>query len=204
MPSLSDAVAGYKIERGLTVELADLTPYPGNANLGNVEAVADSIAQHGQYRPLVVQASTGYVLAGNTTLKALQKLKRGAAVIDRLHVSDEQAAKINLVDNRSRDLATYDAQALAEQLANLGGDFTGTGYDQAAYDRVLEGLEGMGEGDPGSDLLEPDDAGTDAYDGAQFGVIVMCRDEEHQAAIYERLGELQGELDHLELRVVTV
>ena len=61
----------------LTVErikLGDLRPLPGNARRGDVDAIVDSLRRNGQFRPLVVQRSTGYVLGGNHTLQAAQRL----------------------------------------------------------------------------------------------------------------------------------
>jgi hypothetical protein len=50
--------------------LADLQHYPGNARRGDTEAIAESLAVNGQFRPLAVQASTSYVLTGNHTMDA--------------------------------------------------------------------------------------------------------------------------------------
>lgn len=58
--------------------------YPLNPRRGDVNAIADSLQHHGQYRPIVVQKSTNFVLAGNHTLKAARKLgwTRIAATFD--------------------------------------------------------------------------------------------------------------------------
>jgi hypothetical protein len=106
----------------------ELSPHPKNPRVGDVEAIADSLRAHDQYRPIVVQAATGHVLAGNHTLKAAKSL--GWTNIDAvvLDVDDEQALKILLVDNKSGDDSTYDNQLLLEVLGDLP-DLEGTGYD---------------------------------------------------------------------------
>lgn len=184
-----------------TVRLDTLEHWPGNARRGDTEAVAASLEAHGQYRPLLVQKSTRRVIAGNHTMRALGELGRSDALVDFIDVDDEQGGRINLVDNRTQDLASYDNTALAEQLAGLGGDFDGTGYDQADYDALLDTL-GAGDSD---ELIGPEDAPDDAY-GSQFGVIVMCRSEDHQQTVFDILAKLRDteELDALELKVVTV
>jgi len=183
------------------VPLTDLAPWPGNARQGDVDAVRESLRTHGQYRPLVVQKQTMRVIAGNHTLRALEAEGRSHALIDVLDVSDEQAARINLVDNRSQDLASYDNQALAAQLASLGGDLDGTGYDQQAYDALIDSLGDMTP-DDGDEVLEPP-ADEDEHSN-QYGVIVTLPSEQAQEQAYDRLRELAPELDALDVKVVTV
>lgn len=88
---------------------------------------------HGQYRPLVVQRSSGVVLAGNHTLLALRALGHPEAMVTYVDVDNDEALRILLVDNRLSDLAAYDDAALIEILAELaaGTDLglTGTGFD---------------------------------------------------------------------------
>ncbi|MCI3150209.1 hypothetical protein ELQ39_00060 [Streptomyces sp. GB4-14] len=56
------------------VLLPRLRPYPGNAKIGNVPKILESLCRNGQYRSLVVREhddGTLTVLAGNHTLQAL-------------------------------------------------------------------------------------------------------------------------------------
>lgn len=143
--------------RSEVVAIDSLTPYPGNARKGDLALLASSLKFHGQYRDIVVQESTGYVLAGNHTLLAAQELgwdSIGACFID---VDDEQARKIVLVDNRSNDVAGYDIPSLAELLREVDG-LDGTGFDDNAFADVMAALnEGFGVGkdkDDAPPLLE--------------------------------------------------
>lgn len=113
----------------VAVPIADLEPYPGNPRRGNVQAIVESLEAHGQFRPIVVQASTNYILAGNHTVQAAQQL--GWTEIDAwvLDVDDDDAKRILLADNRTSDLGFYDDGDLLGLLSALEGDLIGTGYD---------------------------------------------------------------------------
>jgi site-specific DNA-methyltransferase (adenine-specific) len=144
----------------VSIPLDDVQPHPSNPRRGDVAAIAESLLIHGQYRPIVVQKSTGYVLAGNHTWKGARRLRdnntsgwdRIDAVI--LDVDDVEAKRIMLVDNRSADLGTYDDGVLAELLRDLP-DLSGTGYDEAALDEILDRL--ADEEPVGDVLTDPDD-----------------------------------------------
>jgi DNA modification methylase len=122
------------------VPVADLKPYPGNARRGDVELVAESLRENGQYKPIVVQESTGYVLAGNHTLQAAIAEGWSEILATFVEVDDDRARKINLVDNRSNDVAGYDDEALAELLRELDGDLSGTGFEQVDVDALMAEL----------------------------------------------------------------
>ena len=129
-----------------------LVPYPGNPRVGNVAAIAESLRVNGQYRPIVVRRETNEVLAGNHTLKAAQSLGWDtvkATIVE--GITDEQAARIVLADNRYADLGAYDDTALVTLLNNVGS-LSGTGYDQAYLDDLLASLH-----DEPAQLTDPDD-----------------------------------------------
>lgn len=123
-----------------TLPTKNLTTYHHNPRKGNINAIAESLHTNGQYRPIVVNKGTHTgrpyeVLAGNHTLKAALKLHEegrddytniDAYVID---VTEEQAKKIVLADNRTSDLATYDQEHLVELLTSLD-DVVGTAWDE--------------------------------------------------------------------------
>lgn len=108
------------------VALSKLKPYPRNPRRGDVAAIAASLRAHGQYRALVVNKD-GTVLAGNHTPAALEEIGAKDALCHYVDVSEHEAAKIVLADNRTNDLASYDEAELAELLSSLP-DLDGTGY----------------------------------------------------------------------------
>ena len=124
-----------------SVAISSLTAYPTNPRRGDIDAIASSLTAHGQYRPIVVQASTKFVLAGNHTLKAAKKLgwkKIKAVLVD---VDENTAKKIVLADNRLTDLAGYNEPLLKSLLQALP-ELDGTGFTQSeveTLDRLISG-----------------------------------------------------------------
>jgi ParB-like chromosome segregation protein Spo0J len=137
-----------------SVAISSLTPYPTNPRRGDIDAIASSLTAHGQYRPIVVQASTKFVLAGNHTLKAAKKLgwKKIKAVL--VEVDEDTAKKIVLADNRLTDLAGYNEPLLKSLLQALP-ELDGTGFTQSeveTLDRLISGDQKESEG--GSSLKD--------------------------------------------------
>ena len=118
-----------------------LKEYPGNARRGNISVLAQSLKANGQYRPIVVQKSTNYVLAGNHLLRAAKSI--GMDKIDAVFIecTDEQALRIVLADNRTADLGDYNDELLKNLLKELE-DLEGTGYTEADLEE-LEKLAGV-------------------------------------------------------------
>lgn len=170
------------------VELDSLREYPGNARRGNVEVVRESLRAHGQYRPIVVQASTRFILAGNHTAKAAREEGWSHVLVTWVDVDDDAARKINLVDNRSNDLAGYDDEMLAQLLTDLGGDFDGTGFTHEDYSQLLDGLSAA---DP--DDVPPVRGGeprTEPGDIWQLGDhVLICGDALDEDCYAELLGD---------------
>jgi ParB-like chromosome segregation protein Spo0J len=120
------------------VEVGRLKLHPKNARRGDVDAIAASLERFGQVKPLIVQRSTGYVVAGNHTLQAAQKLGWSEVSILVKDLSDEEATAYLIADNRTADKATYDDEALYELLGGL--DLTGTGYDDEAVGLLADAV----------------------------------------------------------------
>lgn len=128
----------------LEVSVHELQLHPRNVRQGDVGAIAESLKQNGQYRPIVVQKSTGYVLAGNHTLKAAKALGWETVAATFVDVDDDAALRILLVDNHTNDLAHYDETELSELLKELTESergLEGTGYDVEELDDLLRELE---------------------------------------------------------------
>lgn len=107
-----------------TIELDQLTPDPNNARKHdekNLNAIAESLTQFGQRKPIVITAAN-VVVAGNGTLEAAQRL--GWKDITCVRVpndwSPEQIKAFALADNRTAELASWDKDVLNQQLEELG------------------------------------------------------------------------------------
>lgn len=173
------------------IPLDELTPFPGNARRGKVGVITESLRRNGQYRSLIVrEVENGpmVVLAGNHTMQALIdhgpgkcEFGRASDPADRcalcgdgarskatarceIYQCDDAAARrINIVDNRSSDLATDDEEAMAELLTALEGDYAGTGYTDDEVAAIIGSMDSVDAGDPVD--LEADNA-ADALDTA--------------------------------------
>lgn len=122
------------------VPIEKVRQHPTNPRKGNVPAIRESIAENGFFGSVVVQRSTGYILAGNHRYEAA--LLEDAAVIPVAYadVDDEQALRILLADNRTNDVASYNDEGLAELLEHLASTdegLAGTGYDEASMQELL-------------------------------------------------------------------
>lgn len=133
-----------------------LRHHPRNPNQGDVGAIYESIQANGFYGALVVQRSTGYVLAGNHRLKAAREAGLDSLPVAYVDVDDERALRILLADNRTGELARRDPESLTLLLAELaqgGGGLDGTGYDLDDLDDLLSDLgEPLDLGDPLQDV----------------------------------------------------
>jgi hypothetical protein len=133
-----------------TVPISELTPHPENARLGDVAAIKESLQRFSQVRPIVVQRSTGYVVAGNHTMKAAAELGWTEIAAVRIDLSDDEALAYLLADNRLGDKGTYDDAALAKALEKLmlAGQLAGTGYSPDDVDDLLSSMDAMPEVEP--------------------------------------------------------
>jgi DNA modification methylase len=134
-----------KIER---IKIAELRLDPNNARKhddANLEAIAGSLTQFGQRKPIVISQDLT-VVAGNGTLTAARTL--GWTEIEAVRVpADWDADRIKafaLADNRTAELAAWDQQVMASQLLELqesGFDIEEFGFElqQPAVD--LESIE---------------------------------------------------------------
>lgn len=113
------------------VRLGDLRPHPENANLGDVEAVRESLDLYGQWRPVVARpmgdGEPMQVLIGHTMLRAAQALRWDRIAVHERPADDDEARRILAIDNHTRDLAQTDEAALVRLLSSLD-TLDGTSY----------------------------------------------------------------------------
>jgi len=121
-----------------TVKLSILKQYNNNPRIGNVDLIAESLEENGQFRPLVVNKDN-VILAGNHTYLAMKQLKWKTCDVFYVDVDEKEARKIVLVDNRLSDLASYDGTLIANMLGDLqeAGELKGTGFNADDVDDVL-------------------------------------------------------------------
>lgn len=167
------------------VPLDQIQEHPRNPRRGDVATIARSIESNGWYGAVLVQRSTGYILAGNHRYQAAQAQGLARLPVLWLDVDDALALRILLADNRTSDLATNDEEVLREllaQIAHTDGTLDGTGYSSADLARLLEEV-GLPEQMPGCDQSE------ELSD--QFHILIECRSEAEQTELLRRL-EAEG------------
>lgn len=104
-----------------------LKEHPSNPRRGDLERIQESIEHNGFYGTLVVQRSTGFILAGNHRFRAARNLGYTEFPVAWVDVTEDEAHRIMLADNRTGDVADYDNEALLALLTDLDGS-DGTGY----------------------------------------------------------------------------
>ena len=122
-----------KIEQ---VPVEKLTFDPSNARKhsdANLAAIAESLKQFGQRKPIVVNAEN-VIVAGNGTVEAARLL--GLTDVDVVRVpkdwSADQVKAFALADNRTAELAEWNPEVLSAQLLELdeaGFDVEALGFD---------------------------------------------------------------------------
>lgn len=126
------------------IDLDSIKPHPKNVRQGNVGAIYESAALNGFWGAMIVQRSSGHVLAGSHRYQALKADGQRQGPVIYLDVDDDQAERIMLNDNRSVDDSTYDQVGLARLLAEIyerSGTLMGTGYEADDLDNILTDLE---------------------------------------------------------------
>lgn len=156
------------------VATSALRLHPDNPNEGDVGAITESIATNGFYGALIVQRSTGYVIAGNHRLIAAVDQGIDTVPVIWLDVDDEQAARLLVADNRLTRIGMFVDEPLKRILTNLAMTevgLAGTGFDGDDLDDMMR------------EAAEP----LERNRIKRFKVSVRCDDADHQAEVLNQL-----------------
>jgi ParB-like chromosome segregation protein Spo0J len=151
----------------------NVVPHPENANNGDIQKLDESIDMTGFYAPIVVQASSGYILAGNHRWEVMKARGEQTIPVVYVDVTDVEAKRIMVADNRITRLGEDDPAILAgllEQIAETDEGLLGTGFDASYLQNLLEGLDEKVEFEP-----EPSGEGG-AAGGAMYHTFPMTDD----------------------------
>ena len=140
---VEEAVANSKDLDQRMVRTTDKTikHHPDNPRVGDVESIKASIDANGFLAPIVIQSSTGYIVAGNHRWRAAKDLGLDMVPAIFADITEQQARSFMLADNSSSDKATYNEQVLAKLLGDFEEDFgidalAGTGYSKNEADKI--------------------------------------------------------------------
>jgi len=98
----------------LVLDPANVRRHPAK----NLDAIKASLTRFGQQRPVLVNAK-GIIIAGNGTVIAAKALGWDHINIVRTELDGSEATAYAIADNRTAELAEWDDDALAQQLAAL-------------------------------------------------------------------------------------
>lgn len=150
----------------LVVPVDSLTPDPKNArrhSQRNLEAIDKSLDSFGQVKPIVVWHDT--VIAGNGFLSVAKQ--RGMTEVAVVRVPDEwteaKARAYAVADNRTAELAEWDADILVEVYDSLSGDglLDSLGFDD---DDILTFRDLATDGESSDFIAAHDDSNPDESD----------------------------------------
>lgn len=104
--------------------LEDIRPYDNNPRLNDkaVPAVAESLKEFGWQQPIVIDRD-GVIVAGHTRYKAALELGLKTAPCKYAdELTPEQVNAYRLADNKTAELAEWDAEKMAEELAKCADE----------------------------------------------------------------------------------
>jgi len=137
------------------VAVKTISEHPRNPNRNELSRIVESIEEDGFYGTILVQKSTGYILAGNHRYRAATAAGLDRVPVTFVDVDDETALRILVKDNRLAEFGTRDEKTLTELLGELaeGSGFAGTGFTQEDFDEMVAELNGEGGG--GGEAVDP-------------------------------------------------
>jgi ParB-like chromosome segregation protein Spo0J len=185
--------------RPLAVEVAAVVADPRNArrhDRRNLDAIKASLAASGQLKPIVLDAE-GVVLAGNGTCAAARELGWTHVAAVKTPLRGVAARAFAIRDNRTAELATWDADELAAQLEEISAAGEGItsedmGFLESELDALLKGLgeneeRGTLNAERGKDRTSEHPNHRTAELREQWKIVIDCEDEGHQVELLERL-----------------
>lgn len=175
--------------RPLAVAIEELKIDPQNARThdeANIEAIAASLKEYGQLKPVVGNRRNGQLLAGNGTLEAARRLGWTHLAVVWGEYDDQSQRGFSIADNRTAELAGWNDELLLEQIDLLreATPDLASALQLAELEQALKenaGTPEQAESDPNAEPVPE-----------HYQVVIECADETSQKALYERL-QAEGE-----------
>lgn len=108
----------------LLVPIDSVMPHPENRRdhpEENLAAIASSLREYGQTRPILIQPGTRYIIAGNGTWEAAKREGWTQIAAGGFDGTPEQAEAYLMVDNRTTDMSMFDPLSTIEFVASHPG-----------------------------------------------------------------------------------
>lgn len=124
----------------ISKKIDEIIPYWNNPrnNAETVDKLMRSIKEFGFNTPIVVNRD-GVVITGHARLKACRKLGMKEVPCVVVDLTDEQAKKYRIADNKIAELSEWDEQQLYKELQEIGSaiDLEDIGFSDAEIQSVL-------------------------------------------------------------------
>lgn len=149
-PSNTSAISrAIPIIETKVVPIDDLQMHHKNPRIGNVEAIAESLRENGQFKAILVNVGTqtgraNEILAGNHTWLGMKSLGEEHIYASFVDVSEEEGVKILLADNKIGQLGSFDEKIIGDLFKGLP-DVSGTGFNQDEVDKLLDAQASLDE-----------------------------------------------------------
>lgn len=187
----------------LVVPIDSVTPYEDNPRQGDIGAIAVSLDQFGQVKPIVVNRPTGVIVGGNHTWLAAKELGSEVIAVSWVEMTEDEARAFMLADNQIGQLGGFDESLLARQIAELQDHedlMIATAYSPTDVAEILA------KQDLDSPTSEPGVAGTTSssmtpaerkamYEASAIRSILIPVGVAEYDDLIKRLGELRASLD---------
>lgn len=184
--------------------LDEMLAWPKNPKLHDEEQIEASMARFGFTQPVMVDETSGRLVAGHGRIKTLQNIRdSGGAPPDRVQVdgegnwllpvlrgvgfeNEDEGAAYVVADNRLSELGGWDDSLLAEILTTLRENdiIDGIGYNATEIDSLISSMTV-----PTSRAITPEDK-LDGFLDAEIKQIVIYLDSEEFDDAIERLGTI--------------
>lgn len=169
-----------KIEK---VKIDSIKVYPNNAKIHTAEQIEEikkSIQEFGNNDPIAIDEK-GFIIEGEGRYLAQKDMGlTDVEVIKLTHLSEEQKVAYMLVHNKLTMNTGFDIDLLEEELAKISSiDMKDFEFDIKELEKELEKEE--------NDAVPSTESSFNYKQ--QYGVIVICKNEEDQEKVYNELFE---------------
>lgn len=183
VPEIAEALTG------LRVPVDSLRPHPRNPRRGDVSAIVESLKEFGQVRPIVTTPD-GTIVAGHHVYYAAQELGWTDIAAVQPDLTEAQAQRYLLADNRLAELGSYDQEALGgllEEIMDAGG-LEGTGWKPDDVDDLMAAMGTVPTTEPEEftgDYVESPEETAERWNGRDSAqpmreVVLMLKAEEFE------------------------
>lgn len=126
--------------RPLLIPIESVEPWPGNYREHDIGAITESLTRFGQQKPIVVQAATMRIVAGNGQWLGAKALGAEEIAANVVEITDEEAEAFLIADNRTSERGRNREDALSVLLERVAkrGQLVGTGYDGDDVDDLMK------------------------------------------------------------------